>query len=504
MSTVPLPEQPDLAQLRKQARELQRSVRDGDPGALATVAEFHPHPPAATAFPLTAAQTVLARRYGFPSWARLGRHVRVLAERTWTCTDAPAHEPVADRFLRLACLNFDHDDPAHRIEAAALLAAHPELPSDNVAVAAACADVPRLRALLAENPGAATTSTGPYGWSPLLYQAYARHDMGVGRVETLAAARLLLDNGADPNDGRFFRGLPTPFTVLTGVFAGNWDGQPAHPHAIPLARLLLQRGADPNDGQTLYNRMFGTADDHLELLLEFGLGTETGGPWHRLLGDQLESPHVMLSSLLEWAVAHDQGDRVALLAGHLDVTQPITVPRRSSTSARTPVEIATLNGNRELATQLRGYGAAEPRLDAVATFVADAFAGSADVVRATPADVVAKARAARPGLIVWAAARHRIDTVTLLLEAGFDVNALGRSDTPVEGDWHTALHVAARDGDLELARLLLANGADPAIRDKHYGTTPVVWAAHFGQRAVVELLRQSPPGVPNSAVAKSG
>ena len=77
-------------------------------------------------------------------------------------------------------------------------------------------------------------------------------------------------------------GLPSPFTVLTGVFAEGELGpvrQPRHPCAQPLARLLLTAGADANDAQALYNRMFEPGNDHLELLFEFGLGQDTGGPW---------------------------------------------------------------------------------------------------------------------------------------------------------------------------------------------------------------------------------
>ena len=119
-------------------------------------------------------------------------------------------------------------------------------------------------------------------------------------------ARLLLDAGADPNDGRFFLGLPTPFTVLTGVFGGGERDPAPHPRATPLARLLLSAGADANDGQTLYNRMFNAADDFLEVLFEFGLGRGDGGPWRRLLPDVLPAPDTILDGLIGWAVTHDQ------------------------------------------------------------------------------------------------------------------------------------------------------------------------------------------------------
>ena len=76
----------------------------------------------------------------------------------------------------------------------------------------------------------------------------------------------------------------------------------------------------------------------------------------------------------------------------------------------------------------------------------------------------------------------------LLVSVGFDVNARGRSDVAGNQPWHTALHVAAEKGDLVLARALLALGADPNIPDKHYQSTPLGWARHFGQPAVADLL----------------
>ena len=77
-----LPVELSLIQLRHQARDLQRAVRSGVPEALAEVAERHPSgrpdDAAATTFPLSAAQLVVARRYDFPSWARLRKYVEVV------------------------------------------------------------------------------------------------------------------------------------------------------------------------------------------------------------------------------------------------------------------------------------------------------------------------------------------------------------------------------------------------------------------------------------------
>ena len=481
MPTFPLPEHPDLGQLRKLARELQRQVRAGDPAALALA----DHPAAVRTFPLSAAQRVLARRYGFASWPRLRRHVEVITARTWTLSEPASAEP---DFLRLACLTWGHE-PVDRRAAAALLAADPDLPATSLAVAAACADVAQVRRHLAADPAAAGRRADPFDWSPLMYQAYARHDPLIGRDATLTTARLLIDAGADPNDGRFFLGLPTPFTVLTGVFGAASPDLPAHPHATAFAELLLDAGADPNDGQTLYNRMFATDDDHLRVLFAYGLGRGDGGPWHRLLGDQVESPRQMLAALLDWAVAHDQRARVALLAANgVDVTAPIAAGRHYSATGRTPIEIAQLSGNTELAEELRSLGAAEPRLSPEEAFVAAVLAGDARAVAATPAPVLASARLLRPGLIVWAAGLGRSASVELLVSSGFDVNAFGRADVPVEDRWETALHTAVRNDDLALARRLLALGADPDLPDQRFGSTPLGWAQHLGRPSLVDLL----------------
>ena len=71
----PLPARPSLVQLRKQAKELLRDYRANDRAALARVQEHHPRITSERRLTLADAQLVVAREYGFSSWAKLKHHV---------------------------------------------------------------------------------------------------------------------------------------------------------------------------------------------------------------------------------------------------------------------------------------------------------------------------------------------------------------------------------------------------------------------------------------------
>ena len=65
-----LPAQPNLEQLKKQAKDLLGRYRAGDAAAAAEVAQFE-HRPDLETFALNDAQRVLARAYGYDSWSKL-------------------------------------------------------------------------------------------------------------------------------------------------------------------------------------------------------------------------------------------------------------------------------------------------------------------------------------------------------------------------------------------------------------------------------------------------
>jgi len=491
MSVVRLPDAPSLEHLRKIAKSLRDVVRAGGSGALAEVAEHYPKgvPDPLSSFSLSDAQLVVARHHGFASWAKLKHHV-VLVERYTRRPDAveESSDP-ATEFLRLACVTYaDGDGPDRTGEARALLARHPEIVGTSIHVAACVADANAVRELCSRDRSLARAEGGPYGWEPICYLTFSRVDASVTRDAVVDTAHALLDAGADPNAGYLWHGLIPPFTALTGALGEGEQGprdQPRHPHWRELARVLLEAGADANDSQGLYNRQFRPSDEHLELLFEFGLGRGDGGPWKARLGDALESPRELVHAQLSWAVIHGMTERVRLLVEHgADLATPLD-------NGHMPAEQAALSGYPSLVEYLVASGAPAPALDAVDVFLAAVIAGdreTAVALRDATPGVDEHARERRPSLVVTAAANGNADAVRLAVELGFDVNALGRSDVPVEQEWETALHSVVGEGDRGLVDLLLSLGADPTIEDRRFSSTALGWAEHFGHADLVELL----------------
>jgi ankyrin repeat protein len=481
----PLPNDPSLEHLRNQAKRLRHAVAAGEADAVALVREFHPHADDALArFTLAAAQLVTARSYGFASWARLKRHLSVIDAFTWSPPPRPEPGSLVDVFLRLACLIYGDWDRSNPERARRLLAAHQELATANVYTAAAIGDVAAVRAMIDRDAALVSARGGPLQWEPLLYACYSRLDSIGPQHSTLEVARLLLSRGADPNAG-FLWGGTYVYTALTGAFGEGEDSinELPHPQRDALARMLLDAGADPNDSQTLYNRHFRENDDHLKLLLSYGLGRDKNGPWFKRLGDRALSPAMLLVQELSWAAMHNFPARVALLVAHgVDVNAP------SPRDGRTPYEQALRADHDAIANYLLQHGAEKTALDPVETFALACIAGHRDEVRARLADDPNRLEKLGPegrvDLLHRAVEAKRPEAVRLIMQLGVDINSM----VPNTGLDRAVLHNAAAGGAVETVKLLLELGADPHLRDLAYHAAPIGWALHNQQRDVIEYL----------------
>src|SRR5262245_32100704 len=147
-------------------------------------------------------------------------------------------------------------------QAAAILAAHPEVASSSIHTAAVLGDDAGVRRFLLQDPGSATAKDGGRGWDALTYLCFSRYlrlepSRSAGFV---TAARSLLDGGADANTG-FFEDKE---------FESALYGASGVAHHTELTRLLVERGADPNDGEVTYHTPETDDNGALRVLVESG------------------------------------------------------------------------------------------------------------------------------------------------------------------------------------------------------------------------------------------
>jgi ankyrin repeat protein len=387
-----------------------------------------------------------------------------------------------------------------------ILGAHPEVASQDIHAAAILGDDVSVRRFLVLDPANAIAKGGPRGWDALTHLCFSKY-LRLDRARTsgfVRAATALLDAGASPNTG-FWENSHQPEPEWESVLYGA-AGVAHHPE---LTRLLLEHGADPNDGETPYHAPETHDNEALKILVESGkLNAENlaimllrKADWHDYAGMQylLErgaDPNRMTRwhlTALHQALRRDNDlKNIELLLNHgADPTLATGLDGKSAfaiAARRGRGDVLELFERRGIPIMLQG----------VEGLIAACATNDAARVRAIAAGEphrVCELLAEGGTLLAEFAGTANTEGIQRLLELGVQVDALYK-----QGDAYfdiaknsTALHVAAWRGWHRTVRFLIESGAPVDALDAK-GRTRLALAV----RACVDsywVYRRSPESV---------
>jgi ankyrin repeat protein len=308
---------------------------------------------------------------------------------------------------------------------------------------------------------------------------------------SVRCARRLLDAGVDANawtplpEGEAGSKLP----VLYRACESNNLG---------IVRLLLEHGANPNDGESIPHSAQHGHLECLDLLLAHGADISSRhADWNNtalyfLAGHaDDESGQAPWLKGFRWLLEHGADPNVTSYESretplHQIVKQPRTLAALDAllehgadvnfvrADGRTAYALAVRTGNSTAAERLRARGAQTDGVPAIDYLLGACARGDRDealrLAAAQPSWTSALTKEDRGALAnaVW---KDNFDAVRTFVDVGFDLTW--------EADWGgSPLHHAAWLGKPAFVRALIDAGASINMRDCRFGSSPIAWAAH--------------------------
>jgi ankyrin repeat protein len=482
--TRTLPARPSLEHLKNEAKQRLKSLRRQNPQAR-----------------LAAVQLALAREYGFASWRQLKTHVdrsdpaQLDRKRVF---DA-AHAGDVETVRRAFAAGFDPGTTdadgrtihqiakADRHEAIEILArdvqggatrpAQVEQELGAILDAANQGRVDELRRLLDAHSDLIDARGGDFQKQAALHKAACgnRH----------ACVRLLLERGADIH----VRDFPDNASALH-LAAAVAD--------LEMVRMLVEAGSDVDGrGDDYEVGVLGWAtcfrrvrEDVAAYLLSQGAKLDL---WSAIALDRADDVRRLITgdpALLNARMTRNQHRRTPLHHAAAK-NRPAMVrllldlgadPRAADATGATALTTAAQeNADANIVSMLEVAGA---ELDFIAALNLKRYDLAAAMLKEDPSRIGPNGRDTI--VLHLSVSKRNVESVRWLIEHGIDVNA----KRPMWDCNHTALHMTAENGALDLSRMLLDAGADPNIRDDKYGATALGWANFFSREELATLVRE--------------
>jgi ankyrin repeat protein len=414
--TPRLPARPSLEHLRKQAKDLLRDYRAGDAGAAGRVRAVIRRD-ATRGLALADAQFVVAREYGFQSWAALAQHVERVNPTQATAPHRPPIRPLELRTSPVVTLSDGSAVPADTVWSM-FLAAH-------------AGDLDHVKALVARFPGLALHE---HNYTPPIHFA--------AREGHASLVRYLLERGATAS----YQSYPFQDTLLTIAEDREHAGVAAVLREHLAARFRLTDGVKPIIDAALEGDLRRVED---ELRRDPSLARASNDIGMTPLHAAANNGHLaVVRALLDAgaSVNAQMGDGYRPIHAALMPRGRVRPAKQATTAvvdallahgAEYTIVVALLRGDRQFA---RDALARDPSL-----------ANFEDTCHRRPISI--------------AADKDDLEMVQLLLRNGADPN-LPEEGAPRGGALWSAVYHKRR----EMARVLVEHGADPNAMVESSGT----------------------------------
>jgi ankyrin repeat protein len=382
-----------------------------------------------------------------------------------------------DAACAINCALADQEFEAALGRAKKTLQEHPQLAAANLVTSVICGDEDALAEHLQQNLQAVNQKQGPRNWEPLLYlccSRFLRDPLSSTQVKNiLTCAKLLLENGADPN-AFFMLGDEKETALYAACGVCN---------SAALVEMLLQAGADVNDEDASYHVAEFADTECVRILFVHGMAPDLKATV-LLRKLDFEDPAGVQSILDYGADVNARGRwgktplQQAIMRGRSRQIIELLIDRGADVNAlrddgKSAYYLAARFGRGDIADLLVQRGADRKLLSGVDAIVAQLGLGDlalANKIADLDAIIVEDFDETDKTVIVDAARNGNIDAVKAILDFGLDI-------ATQDNQGFSALHWAAWYGHVELVKYLIDRGA-PLELENNYGGTVIdstVW-----------------------------